>query len=188
MTEKPITPTRIIPAGAPLPARPPEPDEEPPWRTPPPPPPPAPPAEPPPVPVPVPEPPVPGVIEVHVRYDPYVPEDVPEPSRWARLTAGIDRLGRWRLLLALALAVVPIPGVGYSAGTVWAYTVSETRATFGAPYGYALATVPLLLAARAVRRGGSFRSLLALAICLIGLTGALHWYDPITALTGVHPR
>ncbi|MFF1284404.1 type VII secretion-associated serine protease, partial [Streptomyces sp. NPDC058299] len=37
---RPVSPTRVIPAGAPLPARAPEPGEVPPWRTPPPPPPP----------------------------------------------------------------------------------------------------------------------------------------------------
>ena len=128
------------------------------------------------------------MIEVHHVHALYVPAPEPEPSRWERLTATFARLGWVRLLLALVLAVAPIPGVGYSAGAVWAYTVSEARTNYGAPYGYGLAVVPLLLAARAVRRGGSFRSLLALAICLIGVTGALHWFDPVTALTGVHPR
>lgn len=183
MTDHPVPAWDFPPV--PLPKRSPEADEAPPWRTPRP----ARPTEAAAEPVPATEQPVPDPIEVRVRYEPYVPEDVPEPTWWDRLTEATSRLGRpWKLLLALGLAVAPIPHVGYSAGTIWAYCVSQTRVQFGIPYGYALAGTALLLAARAVRRNGSFRALLALAVCLIGLTGALSWFDPITALTGVHPR
>ncbi|NUK22054.1 hypothetical protein [Streptomyces lunaelactis] len=182
MTEKPITPTRIIPAGAPLPARPPAPDELPPWRTPP-----SPPPSPPAVPPPAPDPgPPPGPIEIRVTL---VPAELPpEPSRWSRLWTWITGIApAWKICAALALAVAPIPGVGYSAATTWAYVVGEARSEFGVPYGYGLAGVPLLLAARTVTRSGSFRALLALAITLTGLTGALNWYDPVTWITGVRP-
>ncbi|MEV0963282.1 hypothetical protein AB0J25_11950 [Streptomyces sp. NPDC049910] len=183
MTDQPITPTRIIPAGAPLPARPPAPDEAPPWRAP------APPypgAHPPPPPPRDDRP--PGPIEVRVTVDLAVPYEEPEPSLWERFGAWLRQFGRpWQFCLVFAAAVLPIPGVGYSLGTVWAYTVGEAREV-GVAHAYVLALVPLYLAARAVRRTHSLRWLFALAVALIGVTGAVDWFDPITALTGVHPR
>lgn len=191
MTNRPIVPTRIIPPGAPLPDRPPGPDDIPPWRAP------ArahshpaphPSAHPPknPHPNPHPAPADPGPIEVRVTLVPAeVPAPEPEPTRLDRIRA-IAPL--WKILAALAGAVVPIPGVGYSISGVWAYCVSETRDTFGAAWGYALALITLSLAGRAVSRTRSLRTLFALAVCLIGVTGAAHLYDPITALTGAHPR
>lgn len=183
MADQPITPTRIIPAGTPLPARPPEPDELPPWRDVPPP------SAPPPPPV-QPlfyDPPLPGPIEVHVTFLPV--EEPPEPSRWERLWTWITGIAApWKIALTLAAAATPIPGVGHSLGGVWAYTVGEARTETGAAWAYGLALVPLLLSARIVARTRSLRALFALAVCLIGVTGAVHWFDPITALTGVHPR
>lgn len=182
---RPITPTRIIPAGAPLPPRPPEPDEAPPWRQPPP----APPAPPPP-PDPWPPTPPPGPVEVHVTVDlASPPEPEPEPSRWQRLTAWLGRYVRpWHAVIGLALAVVPIPGVGYSAATIWHYTVGLGRESFGVGWGYGLGLVPLVLAVTVIaRRGGSPLRLFALAVTFVGSFAALSWYDPIQFLTGV-PR
>ncbi|MFE0270832.1 hypothetical protein ACFWZY_01630 [Streptomyces sp. NPDC058992] len=197
MTDQPITPTRIIPAGAALPARPPDPDDVPPWRAPAPaypaahpnpnPPGPRPGANPPPPhshPAPGSAPAEPGVIEVRVAYDPYPTAPDPAPSWWDRLTAIAPV---WKLALVLALALAPIPGVGHSIATVWAYTVGEAR-EFGIPHAYALALAPLLLSGRAFTRTRSLRSLFVLAVALVGLTGAVEWFDLITALTGVHPR
>ncbi|MGW4028224.1 hypothetical protein ACWEFL_02710 [Streptomyces sp. NPDC004838] len=181
-----ITPTRIIPAGVPLPARPPTPDDVPPWRapapegqSPPPENPPAPPTDP------EPEPERPGTIEVRIAYDPYPITPDPEPSLWDRITRIAPG---WKLLAAVLGAMLPIPGVGYSLATVWAYTVTQARTEFGPGWAYALALTPLALAARAVRRTRSLLALFALVIALIGLTGAIHWFDPIAALTGVRPR
>lgn len=184
MTDQPITPTRIIPAGAPLPARPPTPDEAPPWRAPAPPHASAPPPPPNPHPAPEPPPAEPGVIEVRVTYAPYPTAPEPDPSWWQRLTAIAPA---WQLAAVLLLALFPIPGVGHSIATVWAYTVGEAR-QFGIPHAYALALTPLLFAGRAFTRTRSLRSLFVLAVALVGLTGAVDWFDPITALTGVHPR
>lgn len=184
MTDRPITPTRVIPASTHLPARPPAPDELPPWREPPA----APPAEPPPPAAPrtvAAEQPQPLVVHVHI--DTPEPEPEPEPTRWERLTAGAHRIGRpWQMAAALALTVAPIPGSGYSAATTWHYCVSQTRDGFGIGYGYALAGIPLALAVTAItRNGGNVPRLVALAITTVGLFGAMSWYDPITALTGV---
>ncbi|MFF5773864.1 hypothetical protein ACFY8V_32795 [Streptomyces californicus] len=186
---EPIIPTKIIPGGVPLPDGPPPAGAVPPWRAPapaapPPPPPPVPPA----VAVPAPEPPPqPGpVVHVHVVL-PYEPE--PEPTRWQRLWAWATSIGRpWQIGGALALALLPIPGVGYSAATIWASVVTTARAEYGQANAYALALAPLAIAVmRIVRGGGTLRRLLLLAISLVGLAGAIDLYDPVTWITGVHP-
>ncbi|MFD8404646.1 hypothetical protein ACFV1G_08180 [Streptomyces anulatus] len=185
----PIIPTRIIPGGVPLPSGPPEPGDIPPWReaapaAPPPPPPPTPPA----VVVPAPEPlrqPDPQ-IHVHVLL-PYEPE--PEPTRRERLWRWLTGIGRpWQICGALVLALLPIPGVGYSVATIWASVVTEARAEGGQDAGYALALTPLAIAVmRIVRGGGTLRRLLLLAVSLVGLMGAIDLYDPVTWITGVKP-
>ncbi|ROQ69192.1 hypothetical protein EDD93_3689 [Streptomyces sp. 840.1] len=187
MTDRPITPTRIIPAGAPLPDRGPLPGEAPPWwekpaAPPPPPPPVVPPAPPAPEPPPLPAP----QVHVHVVM-PYEPE--PEPTRRERLWAWVRGFGRpWQISGALLLAVLPIPGTGYSAATTWAYAVSEARTTWGQGSGYALAVTPLVIALiRLVHSGGTLPRLLLLTVALVGLTGAIHLYDPVTWITGVRP-
>lgn len=137
MSDRPITPTRIIPAGTPLPPRGPEPGEVPPWRAAP-----APPAPPvPPAPSPAAPPPPPpvqqifipqGPFEVHVTLQP--PE--PEPTRWERFAAWAGQFGRpWQAAGALVLALLPIPGVGYSVATTWASAVSEARGAGGRALG-----------------------------------------------------
>lgn len=116
--------------------------------------------------------------------------DAEEPPRWD-----------WRRLLhwpharpaigataALAATVLPIPHVGYSAATIWAYCVGQIRADHGAGWGYAIGGGAFLLAAWLVtqrgRRAGVLR-LTFLAITFVGLFGALSWFDPITFVTGV---
>ncbi|WP_371624066.1 hypothetical protein OG245_15245 [Streptomyces sp. NBC_01116] len=188
---EPITPTRIIPGGVPLPPGPPTPGAVPPWRAPapaaaapPPPPPPAPPA----VAVPAPAPPPLPVPQVHVHVVlPYEPE--PEPTRWQRLWRWLTSIGRpWQICGALALALLPIPGVGYSVATTWASLVTEARAEYGQANAYALALTPLAIAVmRIVRGGGTLRRLLLLAVSLVGLMGAIDLYDPVTWITGVQP-
>lgn len=183
---RPITPTRIIPAGADLPARAPQPGEAPPWRTPPPPPPPV---IPPPAPWPPPAPPPPGPIEVRVIVDlaPLIePEPEPEPSRWSRTWDAItDRINPWKAALALFAAVTPIPWTGYSAAVTWHYTITEAR-ELHVGLGYTLAFGTFALAAnKLVRSRGGTVCLFFCATTLIGLFGAMSWYDPIHILTGV---
>jgi hypothetical protein len=191
MTEKPITPTRIIPAGAALPARPPEEGELPPWRQPPP----APPAPPPPPPAAPPARPEPewhgpgaysGPIEVFVTFLP-VPTE-PEPTRWERLRAWAAAYGRpWQALAAITLSVSPILPHGYSAATTWHYVVSEARDSFGIGPGYAVGGIPLAVAVLLlIRRGGTTLRLVGLVVFSFGLLGAMSWYDPVTLITGVH--
>lgn len=189
MTDRPITPTRIIPAGAPLPARGPLPGEAPPWwekpaaATPP-----APPAQPPAFPAaPTPAPPPLPAPHVHVHVVmPYEPP--PEPTRWERLWAWATSIGRpWQICGALLLAVLPVPGTGYSAATTWAYATTLTRAEWGAYTGYALALVPLLwVCTRTARYGGTLLRLWGIAVALGGVLGALDPFDLVTAITGVH--
>lgn len=181
-----VTPTRVIPAGAPLPARAPAPGEEPPWRTPPPPPPPTVAA-----PVPVPPAPEPRIVEVRHVHEILLtspePDPEPDPSRWERLGAWLGRYVRpWHTVIGITAAVIPIPGVGYSAASVWHYTVGEGRDSFGIGWGYALGLIPLALATTViVRKGGSPLRLFALAATFVGSFAALSWYDPIQFLTGV---
>ncbi|MFE6103201.1 hypothetical protein ACFVQ4_25035 [Streptomyces laurentii] len=186
MAERPITPTRIIPGGAPLPGRPPGPDDIPPWRTPPP----APPAPPPPperivfLPPP-PPPPLPGPVEVRVQFLPVEPP--PEPTRWERLRDWITSIaGPWKLSAALAAGLIPIPGIGYSLAGIWTYCVSDTRETFGVPHGYGLAIAVLLFTGRAMLRTRALRWITATVVALVGLIfGALDPFDLVTITTGV---
>lgn len=183
MTDKPILPTRVIPAGTDLPARPPAPGEAPPWRTPPPPPP-APPADPPRSPWPAA--PAPGPVEVRVTVDLAAPDEPePEQSRWSRLWETIGaRIRPWKLLIALAAAVFPIPWTGYSPAVTWHYTVTEARALH-LGLGYAVAFGAFGLAVHRLIRGGGTVCLFCCAVTFIGLFGAMSWYDPIHWLTGV---
>ncbi|WP_228974980.1 hypothetical protein [Streptomyces sp. DH12] len=170
----PITPTRIIPAGAPLPAQP-DPGGAPPRYM------------PPPAPAPAPAP-APGPVEVRVTVDLAYPYAQPEPTRWERLTTWLGRFGKpWQAVGGLLLAVVPIPWTGHSAASTWAYTVHLAR-DIHLGYAYALALIPLAIVVRRIlRHGGTVLRLWALAVTAIGgLTGALHWFDLITFLTGVH--
>ncbi|WP_330435805.1 hypothetical protein OIC43_37040 [Streptomyces sp. NBC_00825] len=188
-----VTPSRIIPAGTPLPPRAPEPGEVPPWRAAPAPPtPPAPPAAPPVAPpAPPPPPPVqqivmpPGPFEIHVTLQP--PE--PKLTWWQRLGAWAGQFGKpWQAVGALLLAGFPVPGVGHSIASAWARAVFETRDAWGQGYGYALACTPLAWAfLRLYYLGGTIRRLFLLAVSVVGLVGgAIHFYDPVTWITGVH--
>ncbi|MFF4179665.1 hypothetical protein [Streptomyces sp. NPDC001750] len=187
-----VTPSRIIPAGTPLPPRAPEPGEVPPWRAAPAPPPVPPPAAPPAAPPPPPPPPVqqiivpPGPIEVHVTLQPAEPD----PTWWERVAAWARRFGKpWQATGALVLALYPIPGLGYSVATMWASAVSEARDEWGQDAGYALALTPLAWAfLRLYYCGGTIRRLTVLAVSVVGFVGgAIHLYDPVTWITGVHP-
>ncbi|WP_234307875.1 hypothetical protein [Streptomyces sp. NBRC 110035] len=173
----PIIPTQIIPAGAPLPARPPEPGEAPPWRTPPP----APPAAPPPVP------PTPGPQDVVVRHiheivlAPQEPEPEPGPRLWERLW---DRLATWRMAVALLAALTPWAG-GQSPVGLWSQTVHQARVEAGIPAAYIIATVAVLAAWALDRHTGRAVPRALLITASLGALGVLHWWDPILMLTGV---
>ncbi|AQW55273.1 hypothetical protein ACIQPP_05485 [Streptomyces violaceusniger] len=187
----PISPSRIIPAGQPIPAAPPllqappGATNLPPWRTaaapPPPPPPPA-------APQPVPAPP-PGPIEHHViiKFAPPEPEPEVEPElgRWARMWEAITtRVKPWQALVALGAAAVPMPWTGYSAATTWAYVMHEARGMH-VGFGYSLAFGTF---AFAVRRFTAHRGVVALwatAVTSIGIFGATDWYDAVVVITGV---
>ncbi|MGW1463858.1 hypothetical protein ACWCPT_05820 [Streptomyces sp. NPDC002308] len=189
MSDRPIIPTRIIPAGAPLPDRGPLLGEIPPWwRTPAPA---APPVPPPPptttVPPPAPAPaPLPAPqVHVHVVL-PYEPP--PEPTRRQRLWAWVRTIGKpWQLGGAIGLAFLPLLG-GDSIATLWASCVTEARAEAGQGAAYTLACTPLFIAVvRVTTGGGTVLRLLLLAVSIVGLAGAINLYDPVTWITGVHP-
>lgn len=173
VTDRPITPTRIIPAGAPLPARPPEPGEAPPWR--PPPTPPAPPAAPPPPPAP---------IEVRHVHEILLVVPEPEPERqplWARLW---DRLVTWRMVAAILAALLPW-AYGQSPVGLWSHTVHQARTEAGVGAAYVIAGVAIAAAWGLDRHTGRVIPRFLLVTALLGAFGVLDWYDPILFLTGV---
>ncbi|GGQ38492.1 hypothetical protein ACFFKE_32335 [Streptomyces mutabilis] len=179
---RPVNPTRIIPAGAPLPARAPEPGEAPPWRTPPPPPPPVvPPAAPPPDPWPAAPPPRP--MQVHVTLDPAPPaEPEPEPGPWARLW---ERLVTWRMIAAILAALTPW-AAGHSPVGLWSHTVHDARTEAGILAAYVIAGVAIAAAWALDRRTGRALPRFLLVTASLGAFGVLSWYDPVQFLTGVH--
>ncbi|MDT0381411.1 hypothetical protein RM572_21875 [Streptomyces sp. DSM 42041] len=205
MTDKPLTPTRIIPAGqtAALPGRGPQPGERPPWWEQPKPTAPA--APPPPAAAPPREAPpaaeaprqdapaatdaAPHVVEVRVTHDQAQQSEQEPPSRWS-LAWARHRLHPWWTLAATGLAFVPMyPLSDYSAAVTWADTVGQARDSFGYGWGYALAGGVFTLAVLADHRGRSWRIVTRfwLVVGAAGFAGAAHWYDPITFLTGVTP-
>ncbi|MYW48861.1 hypothetical protein [Streptomyces sp. SID161] len=183
--DRPITPTRIIPAGAPLPARAPEPGEAPPWRTPPPPPP----VMTPPTP-PVPPAPPPAEVVVHHVHQVLLvqPEEERPPRLWERLW---DALVTWRMLVAILAALLPWAG-GRSPVGIWAHTVHQARTEAGVLAAYVIAGVAIA-ATWAVDHhssppGQPSRALprFLLVTALFGSLGVLDWFDALTLLTGVH--
>jgi hypothetical protein len=115
------------------------------------------------------------------------PDPEPDPSRWERLRDWLGRYVRpWHAVIGLTAAVIPVPGVGYSAAGIWHYTVGLCREEWGIGWGYGLGLTPLALATTViVRKGGSPLRLFALATTFIGSLAALNWYDPVQFLTGV---
>ncbi|MEU5608435.1 hypothetical protein AB0H03_06705 [Streptomyces sparsogenes] len=179
---EPVIPTRIIPADTPLPAapaapplppRPPGPGDIPPWRIP------EPPAAPPPA----------APIEVHHVHThiliPAAPEPEPEQPRfdWARLVAWLRPR---QTLIGLVAAAIPMPHTGYSLATAWAASLNDARAD-SISGAYVLAGVALAVTALIDHRRTAWWSRTLLAAAVVGGTGALGWYDPITLLTGVRP-
>ncbi|WP_229820223.1 hypothetical protein [Streptomyces abikoensis] len=155
----------------------------PPWRTA------APVPPPPPAPPPVPPmgwaPPPAAPVEVRVVVDFDAPE--PEPEAEQRDFGWLWKwLRPWRTAIATAVVVIPFPAYGHSFTSAWAATLHDARAeSLSAAYLVALAAA-----------GGAFLVDLrrpawwtrpALVIAVIGGTGALGWYDPVTLITGVRP-
>lgn len=174
---QPITPTRVLPAGTPLPVQlpphPPQPGEIPPWHTAPPPP-------------PVAAPPPPAPIEVrHVHEVVLVlPEPEPEdasPRLWHRLW---DALVTWRMAIALLLALLPWLG-GQSPVGLWAHTLHQARAEAGIAGAYVIAGVTLAAAWVLDWRTGRAVPRFLLVTALLGALGVLSWWDPFLLLTGV---
>jgi len=170
---RPVTPTRVIPAGAPLPDRPPEPGEIPPWRT-------------PPAPPPVPPPPPPAPVEVrHVHVHEVVvvtPESEAEtPPLWARVW---DRMVTWRMLIAVLTALTPW-AEGRSPVGIWAATLRQARTEASIGAAYVIAGLALAAAWGLDRHTSRAVPRFLLVTALAGSFGVLDWYDPITALTGV---
>lgn len=180
-TPRPVTPTRVIPAGAPLPARPPEPDELPPWRTPPPPPPP--PVAPPAAPVPAAPQPVPPPQVVHHIHEVLLaaPEPEPEPRLWERLW---ERLVTWRMVVAILAALTPWLA-GHSPVGLWSGAVHQLRTDAGVLAAYVVAGGTLTATWVLDRRTRRALPRFLFVTAALGAAGVLDWWDPILMLTGV---
>ncbi|MEU4348289.1 hypothetical protein [Streptomyces sp. NPDC023838] len=175
MKPKPITPTRIIPSGTPLPL-------------------PAAPPQPPPPPMPPfawpwPDPPTPGPVEVHVVVDvlqrgaqPIAV--VPDAPRWD--WSWMTRLLGWRTLTAGAAAVLlPLPPDGHGPVATWSEVLHTCRAAASIGGAYALAIIGASVALLLDQHTGRWWARLLTLTALIGGTGAMGWYDPVTLVTGV---
>lgn len=174
---KHVVPTRIIPPGEHLPPAVLEPGDWPPPRPPRPPRPAAPPPEPPP-------PAAPREVVHRVVVEMVQPEE--ESSRWSFAWLR-NWLRPWQSFIAAALAVIPSPAYdGHSLSTAWAAVLNEAR-TDGLSTAYLLAALALAAALFLDIRTGRFLARTFLVVALIGGTGALGLYDPITWLTGVRP-
>lgn len=183
----PITPTRIIPAGTPLPtplpAGPPQPGQVPPWRTAPTPPPPPP---PPPPPVAVVPSPAPQPIEVRHVHEVLLVVPEPEPERGPRLWERLwDALVTWRMLVAILAALLPWYE-GRSPVGIWAHTVHRARTEAGVGAAYLIAGVAIATTWALDRHTGRVVPRFLLVTALIGGFGVLDWFDALTLITGVH--
>ncbi|GAB2731702.1 hypothetical protein [Streptomyces bullii] len=180
--DRPVTPTRVIPAGAALPARPPEPGEIPPWWAPPPPPPP--PADT--TPAPVPPDPDPRIVEVRHTHEIVLtsPDPAPQqrPGLWARLW---DHLVTWRMVAAILAALTPW-AAGQSPVGLWSHTVNQARSEAGIGAAYVIAAVAVAAAWGLDRRTGRVVPRFLLITAALGAFGVLDWYDPVLFVTGVH--
>ncbi|MGX1221986.1 hypothetical protein [Streptomyces ambofaciens] len=181
---RPVTPTRIIPAGAPLPARPPERGELPPWREKP-----APPPPPPPGPAPVRIDPAPGPVEIHHTHEVVLTWADPDPDRdpplWARVWDWLwEHLVTWRMLAAVLAALVPWV-YGDSPVSLWAGAVHQLRDEAGILAAYVVATGALTTAWFLDRRTGRVVPRFLLVTTAVGAFGVFAWWDPILVLTGV---
>ncbi|MFF3643399.1 hypothetical protein [Streptomyces sp. NPDC002564] len=185
MTDRPIIPTRIIPASTPLPDRPPAPGEAPPWHSAP-----APVAPPPPptAPAPVPHyPDPPHAVEVHHVHDIVLTwaEPEPDPPLWTRAWDWLwERLVTWRMLVAVLVALAPWIG-GQSPVGLWSHTVHQARTEAGITAAYIIATVAVAAAWSLDHHTGRAIPRALLVTATVGAVGVLDWWDPIQLLTGV---
>ncbi|QDA07210.1 hypothetical protein SRIMHP_26560 [Streptomyces rimosus subsp. rimosus] len=118
-----------------------------------------------------------------------------EPERtwrerlWSWITA---RVSPYAALLAIAAAVVPIPGIGYGLGPCWGSFLYAMRVTTHPAIAYvvglgAVAIFGLRVARRLdTGRRAQLLSLTGLSITTVGaIYGVVRPFDIVTALTGV---
>ncbi|MFD7016100.1 hypothetical protein [Streptomyces sp. NPDC059928] len=170
---QPIEPTLIIPPGLPLPMPlpaapppPPPPVSPPPWYA-------------------FPDPPAPGPLDVRVTvdlvYPPAEPEPVPPSRDWSWLWQWARPV---QTLVTAGIAAVPWLPHGRSLITEWAECLHQCRSEASTGGAYVLAGVGLGLAF-ILDRSRRWWARTLLVTTVIGATGAMDWYDAVTAVTGV---
>ncbi|MGW8326498.1 hypothetical protein ACWGLE_01180 [Streptomyces sp. NPDC055897] len=166
----PIEPTRIIPPGVhipiPLPAAPPPPPpppRAPAWYA-------------------MPDPPPPAPLDVRVTVDLVYPAPEPEPARdWSWLW---ERLRPVQSVLTAGIAALPVLPYGYSLITGWAEVLHRCRIEASTGGAYVLAGVGLGVALL-LDRSRRWWARMLLVTAVLGGSGAMDWFDPVTAVTGV---
>ncbi|MEU2510550.1 hypothetical protein [Streptomyces syringium] len=130
-------------------------------------------------------PPPPMPVHVHVTIADAAAEPEPETRRsWQWL---IDWARPWHSLTAAVAVLLPIPSYGgYSLTSAWSTVLQDAR-TDGLTTAYVLAIVATGGAFLLDKARPAWWTRALLIITVIGGTGALGWYDPVTLLTGVHP-
>ena len=103
-----------------------------------------------------------------------------EPRDWTWLTSW---LRPWQTLTAGAAAVVPAFN-GYSLAAGWASILHDMRADT-LPGAYTTAGVALVATFALDLRRGRLLTRTFLLTAVVGGTGVLDWFDPITFVTGV---
>jgi hypothetical protein len=111
-----------------------------------------------------------------------VPDPEPEPRLWERLW---ERLFTWRMIAAILAALLPW-AAGQSPVGLWSHTVHQARAEAGIVAAYVIAAVAVAATWALDRRTGRLVPRFLLVTSSLGAFGVLHWFDPITLLTGVH--
>jgi hypothetical protein len=109
-------------------------------------------------------------------------EPDPEPGLLARLW---DWLVTWRMISAILAALLPW-AAGQSPVGIWSHTVHQARTEAGVGAAYVIAAVALTAAWALDRHTGRWLPRVLFVTAGLGSVGVLHWYDPITLLTGVH--
>jgi hypothetical protein len=114
------------------------------------------------------------------KADPEPEPEQREPRDWTWLTTW---LRPWQTLGAGAVAVFPAFN-GYSLATGWASILHDMRADT-LPGAYTTAGVALVATFALDLRRGRLLTRTFLLTAVVGGTGVLDWFDPITFVTGV---
>ncbi|MER5559682.1 hypothetical protein ABT071_13860 [Streptomyces sp. NPDC002506] len=126
--------------------------------------------------------PAPAPLDVRVTVDLVYPTPEPEPARdWSWLW---ERLRPVQSVLTAGIAALPVLPYGYSLITGWSEVLHRCRIEASTGGAYVLAGVGLGVALL-LDRSRRWWARMLLVTAIVGATGAMNWFDPVTAVTGV---